>query len=342
MRTQGIFSFYRNFKIYSFFTIFLCTLLITGCATLGGTYPEDEGDICANQRGDLRRTEDYFVKQGITNVLGGAVIGAASGAIISAITGGDVGKSAAIGAAAGAGAGLIKTLFESVNKENQQIDLATNAFNALSQCRFNAAEQARVDFRSGRLSKPDAATKLGDLKVRFNEDIMIANRIGAKISERSDQFQNNLVKEDPTVAPYLTSVRNEQQTAPTMLIETNQPSLEEAQSITSSKSSKIGSKHKKVSKPKVKNPTTGPSEAASARKQAAKSQIQSSQSLQAADATATNIMKAKNYKDSVKSVAQKGNFEIEGQVGLIILPKQVGGYFISWLDTQGKQCTALF
>lgn len=342
MRTQGLFSFYRNFKIKSLFTIFICSLLITGCASLGGTYPEDEGDICANQRGDLRRTEDYFVKQGITNVLGGAVIGAASGAIISAITGGDVGTSATIGAAAGAGAGLVKTLFESVNKENQQIDMATNAFNALSQCRFNAAEQVRGDFRSGRLSKPDAAIKLGDLKGRFNEDIAIANRIGAKISERSDQFQNNLVKEDPAVAPYLTSVRNEQQAAPVMLTDTNQSSIDENQSITSSKSSRKGSRHKKSSKPKVEALSNGLSEAALAKKQAAKNQIQSSQSLQAADATATNIMKAKNYKDSVKSVAQKGNFEIEGQLGLFILPKHVGGYSISWFDNQGKQCPAFF
>jgi len=321
----------------SFVTGFLSIIMVVGCASMGGTYPEDKGDMCANQRGDLRRTEDYFLKQGVTNVVGGALIGAASGAIISAIKGGDIGNDAAIGAAAGAGAGLIKTMFESINRENQQIDLATNAFNNLSQCRFNAAEAVRTEFRSGRLSKPVALNKMSDLKIRFNEDVLIANRIGAKMSERSDQFQNNLVKEDPSAALYLAEVKNEQSSSvnsQTIKPTTLEPETNPTDSSTSVKSSKKSSK-KDVSRKRstVQRDTA-------AKKIAAKSQITSPETAQAADATVTNIVKAKQYKDSVKSAAQKENFQIEGQIGLFLTPDSKKPYQISWLKIQKLQCAA--
>jgi len=305
-------------------TVFLCTLLIAGCASLGGTYPEDKGDICANQRGDLRRTEDYFVKQGITNVLGGAAIGAASGAIIAAISGGDIGKSAAIGAAAGTGAGLLKTLYDSLNRENQQIDMATSAFNNLGQCRFNAAELVRSDFSSRRISEVQARSKMSDLKVRFNEDVVIANRIGAKISERSAQFQNNLVKEDPSVGPYLAAVRteNEQTSA-------DSPNTSITAPENQARSGKTGGRRGHTP---TRPPKPGINQNTAVNKDTSKAQITTPESRQAASATETNIVKAKQYKDTVKSVAQKENFQLEGQVGLFLFPNTDESYPISWLE----------
>lgn len=318
-------------------TAFLCALLIAGCASLGGTYPEDKGDICANQRGDLRRTEDYFLKQGITNVLGGAAIGAASGAIIAAISGGNIGKGAAIGAAAGTGAGLLKTLYDNLNRENQQIDMATSAFNNLGQCRFNAAELVRSDFRSKRVSEVQARSKMSDLKVRFNEDVVIANRIGAKISERSTEFQNNLVKEDPNVGPYLAAVRTEN-------AQTNIDSPKEAgTSVTAPESqARGGKKGGRRGHIPTRQPKPGSNQNTVVNKDASKAQITSPESRQAASATETNIVKSKQYNDTVKSMAQKESFQLEGQVGLFLSPKIHEAYPISWLEGQDKQCSVLF
>lgn len=314
----------ENFDWKPAFSAFLCTLLIAGCASLGGTYPEDKGDICANQRGDLRRTEDFFVKQSVTNILGGAASGAAIGAIIAAISGGNVGKGAAIGAAAGAGAGLLKTLYGSLNRENQQIDMATNAFNNLGQCRFNAAELVRSDFRSRRISEPQARSKMSDLKVRFNEDVVIANRIGAKISERSAQFQNNLVKEDPSVGPYLAAVRTEHE-------QTNTDSPKETStSITPPENQAEGGE-------RGHTPTRPAKQNTAVDKDASKAQITSPESRQAASATETNIVKAKQYKDTVKSVAQKENFQLEGQVGLFLFPSTDKQNLSSWLEVLNNE-----
>ncbi len=312
------------------FTVFLFTLLIAGCASLGGTYPEDKGDICAEQRGNLRRTEDYFVKQGVENVLGGAAIGAVSGAIISAISGGNIGKDAAIGAIAGGGAGLIKTLYESMNSENQQIDLATNAFNNLNQCRLNAANRVRSDFSSKRITKQVALNKMTDLKMRFNEDVMIAKRIGAKISERSIQFQNELVKEDPSVAPYLadvrTDVRNEQ-TNTSLPTETPQSYIEPETQNNNYYTNRLTPVRPttSVSKPKPKpNPVTS-----------SKAAKVSPKSKPAAEAIVTNIVKSNKYNtgvDTAKVVFDKTTqLSGEGELGLYLFPKAVGAFPMAWL-----------
>lgn len=339
-----------NFDWKKAIIAFLFSSLLVGCASVGGTYSEDEGDICANQRGELRRTEDYFVKQGVTNVVGGAAIGAASGAIISAISGGDVGQGAAIGAAAGAGAGLLKTLFESINRDNQQIDMATNAFTNLSQCRFSASEVVRSDFRAGRTTKPDALKKLSDLKIRYNEDIVIAQRIGAKISERSKEFENNLVKEDPSVAPYLAAVRTEQTTIDN-LKDTSQPSTElETSTKDIPKQKGSVSKYKKTSKSKyssTQSTASAQKQAALANKEAAKAKIKTADAKQAAVGSETNIVKAHQYNktiDTAKSTELNKKFELEseGQIGLFLFPNTNEPYLISWLEGQNKQCSVLF
>jgi hypothetical protein len=328
-----------NFAWKPVVTAFLCSLLIVGCGTLGGTYSEDEGDICADSRGDLRRTEDYFAKQSVTNILGGAAAGAASGAIISAISGGDVGKGAAIGAAAGAGAGLLKTLYDSLDKENKQIDLATNAFNSLSRCRFAAAEQVRSDFKAGRIKEQDALKKLSDLKMRYNEDIVIAERIGAKMTERSTEFQNKLVNEDPSVAPYLAAVKSEQ--VATGSQGTSPASVAPEADTKIATSGKKGKKSKKSSKSTVaQSQTTGSS------KEAAKAQI-SDKSKSVIGPTETNIVKAKQYNsmtNTAKQTALNNNFNLkpQGDLGLLLFPYTDGPYLVSGLEGQGKQCSALF
>lgn len=327
-----------NFAWKPAVTAFLCSLLIVGCGTMGGTYSEDEGDICADSRGDLRRTEDYFVKQSVTNILGGAAAGAASGAIISAISGGDIGKGAAIGAAAGVGAGLLKTLYDSLDKENKQIDLATNAFNSLSRCRFTAAEQVRSDFKAGRITEQDALKKLSDLKMRFNEDIVIAERIGAKMTERSTEFQNKLVKEDPSVAPYLAAVKSEQANADNLKGASQSSAASEAETkITTS--GKKGKKHKKSSKSTVaQTQNTGSS------KETAKAKIKSPESIQAADSTVTNMVKGDQYGKTIDTakVDKEVKFQLNGQLGLLLPPNTYESYLVSGLEDQGKQCSVLF
>ncbi|ESS70663.1 OmpA-like protein [Methyloglobulus morosus KoM1] len=321
-------------------TAFLCSLLIVGCASLGGTYSEDKGDICADSRGDLRRTEDYFAKQSVTNILGGAAAGAVSGAIISAISGGDIGKGAAIGAAAGAGVGLLKTLYDSLDRENKQIDLATNAFNSLSQCRFKAADQVRSDFKVGRITEQDALKKLSDLKMRFNEDIVIAERIGAKMSERSTEFQSKLVKEDPSVAPYLAAVQSEQANTDNLKGASQSSAASETETKIAT-SGKKGKKYKQSSKSTVTQLQN-----ASASKETAKAQI-SDKSKSVIGPTETNIVKANQYNsmtNTAKHTALNNNFNLkpQGDLGLLLFPYTGGSYLVSGLEGQGKQCSVLF
>lgn len=327
-----------NFYWKHLITTFLFSLLVVGCGTLGGTYSEDKGDMCADQRGELRRTEDYFAKQSVTNILGGAAAGAASGAIISAITGGDVAQGAAIGAAAGAGAGLLKTLYDSLDKENKQIDLATNAFNGLSQCRFRAADQVRSDFKASRVTEQDALKRLSDLKMRFNEDIVIAQRIGAKISERSTEFQNKLVEEDPTVAPYLAAVRNEQKNADN-LNEVNQTPIGSETEMT--KSAKNGKKYKKPSSSLVTKTKSTVSS-----KDTAKVKI-SDKSKSVIGPTETNIVKANQYNsmtNTAKNTALNNNFNLkpQGDLGLLLLPYTGESFLLSSLSEQSKLCSVLY
>lgn len=334
-------------------------LLMVGCASLGGIYPEDKGDICALQRGDLRRTEDFFVKQGVMNVLGGAAAGAALGALTAVATGRDAGSGAAIGAISGAGVGLLKTLYESINKENQQIEITTNAFNQLGICRFSAADAVRADFRAGRLNQQAATTKLSDLKKRFSDDIVIAERIGAKISDRSKEFETKVTSEDPNVRDYLAAVREENDLAYNNQYAASQTQItSEADYPTTPQHSKKKhkSKHKKTkhsannylaSQEKIK---AEKKQQVAARKMAAKAKITSPDAIQAAEATGTNIVKAKQQTKAVADARKEltgSKFQlVEGNVDLkiehFLFPDSKSFYSVSWLDTQDQQCAALF
>jgi len=208
-------------------TLAVCGLLLQGCAEGGsGTRPAlvvSADDPCGPQRQTLKETEDYF----FASILGGAAVGAAAGLA----TGSPI--RALIGAAAGAAAGgiggyyayrsdnikdkarLAEAVHGDVARENDQVDGATAKFRGLAQCRFAAAEAAKADFQAGRIGRDEAQRRIDRQRFLFEEDAQYADRLGAKINERGNEFDiasAEMLKEDPE-AKQLLQQRQQQEAA---------------------------------------------------------------------------------------------------------------------------------
>ena len=196
--------------------------LVVGCASTG-LHPADTGDACAAERAELRSSQEYYTQAIVKGAMVGAVIGGLTGWLT-----GESGKSAAIGAAAGAvaggvggyflakqqvakdAAGLSDSVLRDVTTENQEIDRSTVAFARLRDCRFAAAQQAKADYAAGRISRVEAASRLEDQRKRFEEDLIIAEQVGAKMADRAKEYQyasDELLKEDPKAQTYVATER---------------------------------------------------------------------------------------------------------------------------------------
>ena len=287
-------------RLRSVATASLTGVVIASCAA-AGVHPEDSGDACAAQRAELRGAENYYAQSIVQGALIGGVVGGLTGWLV-----GDSGKSAAIGAAAGAvaggvggyymakrkvasdAAGVSSAVLKDVVADSQEIDKATLAFAKLRDCRFGAAQQVKADLAAGRISRAQAVSRLDDLQRRFAEDVTIAQQVGAKMADRSKEFQyasDELVKEDPAAVVYLEGEKRATARAP---------------------------QKSTAARPKPA-PTKGPSATESLPPGAPPA-------VAVAKATETNQLKQKAFSEDVAlaKAQAKSAFSLEGEVGLVL------------------------
>lgn len=197
------------------------SLVLAGCVTTmpGMSTAVDPNDVCGQARADLESSKDFFTQSVIAGAVGGALLGGLGGALFSGLRGGDdMGESIAVGAATGAVVGgvgayfqarqkhaadqreLARTVYEDVTKDGAEIDRATLTFIKLKECRFAAAERIKADFKAGRIERATAAARLAEQQRRFDEEIALAEQLGAKMTERQQEYQfaaQQLLAEDP-------------------------------------------------------------------------------------------------------------------------------------------------
>jgi hypothetical protein len=191
------------------------SIAVSGCA--GMNYQIASDDPCGAARQQLKGIEEYFLQSAAAGAVGGALLGALAGGLI----GGDA-KGAAIGAVAGAAAGGLGGYFLAKSQANQgdptktaqaisgdistdnaQLDRVSTAFRGAKDCRFNAAERVKADFRAGRTDRAAAQARLARQRALFNEDVEFARGLGSKFEERGNEFRfasDQLVSPTPAVA----------------------------------------------------------------------------------------------------------------------------------------------
>jgi hypothetical protein len=211
-------------------TLAICGLLLQGCAEQqgGGTAPSPglaiaADDPCANNRQTMKGSSDYFITGALAGgAAGGLAAGLATGSVIRGLIG------AAAGATAGAIGGyyasqrdkfatnrfrLVEAIHFDTAREGEEVDKATANFQALAQCRFNAANAINADFRAQRISREQAEARLARQRVLFDEDAAVAASLGAKMTERASEFDfaaAELLKDDPEQKKQLEQRRAEQ------------------------------------------------------------------------------------------------------------------------------------
>jgi hypothetical protein len=191
------------------------SIAVSGCASMNYQIAAD--DPCGTARQQLKSIEDYFLQSAAAGAVGGALLGALAGGLI----GGDA-KGAAIGAVAGAAAGGLggyflakqqanqgdpsataRSISGDITTDNAQLDRVSTAFRGARDCRFNAAERVKADFRAGRIDRNAAQSRLARQRTLFNEDIEFARGLGSKFEERGNEFRfasDQLVGPTPAVA----------------------------------------------------------------------------------------------------------------------------------------------
>jgi len=191
-----------------------CAVLIslTSCDTAQNFFDRD--DVCRDQRAALRSYGDYFAQ----DILVGGVIGAAVGTVVGVATHQSTGTTAALAAggfAVGAGAGYWaavqqknadlasrrRQVTSDIAADNQKIDGAQGAFNALLDCRRQEAARLRADAAAGRISQTDAGKQMAAIRSRYDDDVALGKRIGANIATHSAdlEYANEQLKPQPYV-----------------------------------------------------------------------------------------------------------------------------------------------
>jgi hypothetical protein len=278
----------------------LVASFVVGCATVG-PHPDDAGDLCAPQRAELRDAENYYTQAVVKGAAIGGVIGGLTGLLV-----GDTGKSAAIGAAAGAVAGgvggyylakqqaaadaasLGDAVLKDVVVENQEIDRTTVAFAKLRECRFAAAREVKDDLAAKRITRAEAVSRLDAMRRQFDADLVIAQKVGAKMAERAKEFQyasDELVNKDPEAKAYVEAEKQAQ-----------------------------------VTQPQATQKATPPTKPGATQKATrAGAPAPASKAVAVAKATETNQVKQKAFSEDVavaRTQAQSA-FALEGQVGMV-------------------------
>jgi hypothetical protein len=194
-------------------TLSASALALSGCGS-GPSYTVAADDVCAAERQQLNSFHDYFfqsmVQGAAAGALGGALMGGliggnAKGALIGAgagaVVGGATGYFAAKQRAAGNPGQLTQSVYGDVSRENEQIDSVTLSFRRVSECRVRSAQSIKRDYAAGKMSQADAQARLGRIRGLYQEDISIAESLGAKMDERGREYQSasgELMKLDPS------------------------------------------------------------------------------------------------------------------------------------------------
>ena len=192
---------------------------LAGCSSTGGpglfsSYTVASDDTCGDYKSQLKSYRDFF----FSSMLEGAAIGAGVGALSGYLIGGNA-QGALIGAAAGgvigaaggyyaakqkAAAGdprtLANSVYDDVNRENNQIDSVTQTFNNLRECRLRTARGVKDDLAARRISREDAQAKLKKIHDWFLADIDFADALGAKMGERGNEYttaSTQMMQSDP-------------------------------------------------------------------------------------------------------------------------------------------------
>jgi outer membrane lipoprotein SlyB len=192
---------------------------LAGCAAGGlGSSKVDTSDACGVQHRDFYDSKNYYENKALAGAVEGAVGGAILGGLLAAATGGNVARGAAIGAGTGAVAGayagywnakqkdyqdqtqLANSIYGDVRQASTEMDRVDHTFALLKQCRFEVAARAKADYKSGAITRDQAASQLADQQRRFKDEIVLARQYGAKMAEQDQSFHfaaNNLAKDDP-------------------------------------------------------------------------------------------------------------------------------------------------
>ncbi len=200
------------------------TLALPACTMQSQRIGADDGsDVCYRYRVTLDSTGNYFGE----DILKGAAVGAAGGALAGLLIGGNV-RGALIGAASGAALGaaggyfaarqkqaqdqasLYRTMSSDIRRDNDYIDKGQLAFNQLTECRQAEANRIKMDYRAGRLTRPQAEALIVDVRKRSNDDLQIARTMSQRIQGRSADFEfaNNQVNPGTASRPsYTTAAR---------------------------------------------------------------------------------------------------------------------------------------
>jgi hypothetical protein len=190
-------------------TLLVVNLALSGCTTdAAGLFNQvDRNDICGVEHAELAGSQSFFTRSIVQGAALGALLGTLGGLAVGLGRGEDVGKSAAIGGVAGAAAGAISgyytarqaqaadqqalasQIWDDLQEEAQQIDRATVTFIKVRDCRFRAAQSIKANFRSGAITRDEAQQRLQDQKMRFEQEVTLANEMGARMAERQQEHR---------------------------------------------------------------------------------------------------------------------------------------------------------
>lgn len=190
-------------------SVAILTVAASGCSTLdtmstGINRPQDP--YCDAQYRELSKFDDVFEKA----IAAGAV---AAGA--AAIATGDWRVALATFLVVSFATDYVVTLqqqneaqrrdiyMKDVNGENQVIDGATLAFDALADCRFAAAKRVKTDLRASRITELNAQQQMAKISELFQWDMKLGRKMQVRIDTRGQQFNNAaaLVDEPEPEAP---------------------------------------------------------------------------------------------------------------------------------------------
>ncbi len=75
-----------------------------------------------------------------------------------------------------------------MDREQQALDKAQVAFNALVDCRRANARQINADLREGKITREQATLQMNRVRQLADQDIAIAKRINARVDERTGNY----------------------------------------------------------------------------------------------------------------------------------------------------------
>jgi hypothetical protein len=168
-------------------------------------------DPCEAQHDALKDSDDFFGK----DIMQALVAGGLAGALGGVFGGGGNWKA---GLAAGAATGMLAyynarqqqaagnqlDLAQSIGGDARNygvaMDKATAAFETLRQCRLNQAAAIKADLASGKISRSEAQERLAKAHQRFQEELELAQHLGAQMNTRQEEMQaasDQLLASDP-------------------------------------------------------------------------------------------------------------------------------------------------